>query len=163
MIKQVIKEILEDKDIKKSTKIIRKSFKTVAKQYSLTKKNCPTHPSFITYKNLKDYQKKDIKFFGLFDSYKQLGFVAIEKADGSLFYLEKLSVLPKYRHNGYGTLLMNHVFNYVKINGGKKVSIAIINDSTILKRWYQNYGFIEKSIKKIDKLPFMVCFLEKKV
>ena len=58
---------------------------------------------------------------------------------------------------------MDFVFEYVKKNKGKKVSIAVIDKSIKLKQWYINYGFRETGKKEIKHLPFTVCFLEKEI
>lgn len=101
--------------------------------------------------------------FGLFKENIQIGFVAIESADPKTFYLEKLAVLPEYRHYGYGKKLLDFVFNYVKNKNGSIISIGIINDNNILKDWYLSNGFTEKSTKEIKHLPFTVCFMEKEI
>ena len=106
---------------------------------------------------------KGIGMFGLFEERKQIGFVAIEKADNDNIYIERLSVLPGYRHKGYGKLLMDFVFKYVKGQGARQVSIGIVNENTVLKNWYRLYGFIETGLKKYEHLPFTVCFMEKVV
>jgi ribosomal protein S18 acetylase RimI-like enzyme len=157
----MIKEIIDLQDMKSSIQIIIDSFKTVAEEFNLTRENCPTHPSFITFKNFMGYKDKGLKFFGLFENYKQIGFIAVEKANDTLYYIEKLSVLPEYRHKGYGKKLINFVFDFVKNAGGEKISIAIIDKSKILKDWYKSNGFIEINKKDFKQLPFTVCFLEK--
>lgn len=157
----MIREITDARDMKNSVKIIADSFKTVADEFNLTKKNCPTHPSFISFKKLKESKDKGLRLFGFFENNKQVGFVAIEKATNILYYLEKLAVLPEFRHKGYGKILISFVFDFVKKAGGKKISIAIIDKSKILKDWYISNGFVEKNKKDFEKLPFTVCFLEK--
>lgn len=147
-----------------SVEIINKSFLTVAKELNLTKENAPTNPAFITYNSLLELKKKEVKFFELI-VYNDIpvGFIAIEKADENIFYLEKLAVLPEHRHNGYGKLLMDFAFNYVKKYNGKKISIGIVDENKKLKNWYKDYGFKETGKKKFEHLPFTVCFLEKSV
>jgi hypothetical protein len=51
----------------------------------------------------------------------------------------------------------------VKQANGVKVSIGIINENTILKKWYADYGFIETAIKEYSHLPFNVCLMEKSI
>ena len=63
-----------------------------------------------------------------------IGFVAIERASEDLYYMEKLAVLPEYRHKGIVTKLIDCVVDRVNKSGGKKVSIGIINESKKLKR-----------------------------
>lgn len=101
--------------------------------------------------------------FAVFDEEKQVGFVVIEKAKEDTYYMEKLAVLPEFRHRGYGKIIIEHVSDYVIKNGGKRIGIGIINENTILKKWYLNYGFREIELKKFDHLPFTVCLMSKEI
>lgn len=155
-----IKEILNTIEIRNSARIIRNSFTTVAREFNLTRTNCPTHPSFITVQQLTDLNKKGLMFFGGFLGKIQIGFVALEKADTELYYLEKLAILPYQRHHGYGHRLVEFAIDYVQEHKAKKISIGTIDEQTILKEWYQKLGFKEVSTKKFSYLPFTVCYME---
>ncbi|MCX6005195.1 MAG: GNAT family N-acetyltransferase [Chloroflexi bacterium] len=157
-----IREVNSTTDIGNSLRVIRDSFRTVAREFKLTRKNNPTHPSFITRERLSDLQKK-ARFFGLFENGNQVGFVAVEKADGNVYYLDKLAVLPHHRHQGHGKKLVEFVVEYVKKNGGEKVSLCMIDSHRVLKSWYQSLGFSETATKKFEHLPFVVCFMERAV
>jgi diamine N-acetyltransferase len=158
-----IREIISKNDISNSVSIIQASFKTVADELNLTYNNCPTHPSFVTFDKLVELSKNKIKFFGLFIDTAQIGFIALESSDGGIFYLEKLAILPQYRHQSYGRELVEFAINYVKNSKGNKISIGIINDQEVLKNWYKSYGFIEIKTKNFNHLPFTVCFMDKMV
>jgi diamine N-acetyltransferase len=159
---ELIREIHDD-EIDASASIIRRSFMSVAKDFHITQENCPTNPAFITSEKLMESKNKGIKFFGLFHGNIQIGCVAIEKAKDDVFYMERLAVVPKHRHKGYGKELTDFVFKYAGFQGGKEVSIGIINENIELKNWYIKYGFTETSIRKYDHLPFTVCFMEKRI
>jgi ribosomal protein S18 acetylase RimI-like enzyme len=153
-------QISDSSGIKNSALVIRNSFKTVAQELNLTKANCPTHPSFITINKLTELKKKGLIFFGGFLGKAQIGFIALEKADASLYYMEKLAVLPDHRHQGYGQELVEFAVKYVKIHGATKISIGTIDEQTILKKWYKKLGFREVSTRKFTHLPFTVCYME---
>ena len=155
-----IREINNEHDLKNSMAVIRDSFKTVAVEFELTQDNCPTHSSFMTLDKLLELEKK-ARFFGLFLNDAQVGFVAIEKADDSLYYMSNLAVLPEYRHKGYGEKLVEFVLDYVKSNKGEKVSLGMIDESAVLKNWYQQLGFEVTGTKNFEHLPFTVCFMER--
>lgn len=157
----IFKQIVEENDFEKSALIIREAFITVADDFNLTTENAPTNPAFITEEGLKKLFDKGIYLFDVYDGATQVGFVAIEEAKEELYYMEKLAVLPSYRHCGIGKNIMDFVFDFVRNRNGKKVGIAIINENTVLKQWYIHYGFAETGIKKFEHLPFTVCFLEK--
>ena len=84
----IIREIGMDESLDTSVEVIRKSFGTVAEELSLTTEIAPTHPSFITIAQLEELRWKGLVFYGYFLDDKQVGFVTMEKADDSLYYLE---------------------------------------------------------------------------
>jgi ribosomal protein S18 acetylase RimI-like enzyme len=155
-----IREINSRHDLENSIDVIRESFRTVAVEFGLNEDNCPTHPSLITLDKLLELKGK-AKLFGLFLNDRQAGFVAVEKAGDSIYYLDKLAVLPGYRHKGYGQKIVEFVVTYVQDQGGQKVSLGMINESTVLKNWYKNLGFIEVGTKNFEHLPFTVCFMDR--
>ncbi len=155
-----IREISDRQDLENSIDVIRESFRTVAVEFRLNEDNCPTHPSLITLDKLLELKGK-AKLFGLFLKDRQAGFVAVEKADDSIYYLDKLAVLPGCRHKGYGQELVEFVVMYVQEQGGQKVSLGMINESTVLKNWYKKLGFIEVGTKNFEHLPFTVCFMDR--
>jgi len=156
-----IREVGSENELRDSSRVIRNAFRTVALDFNLTRENNPTHPSFMTTKRLREDHNKGVRFFGLFLRDRQIGFIAVEKADADLFYIERLAVLPKCRHRCYGQKLMEFAFEHIKANGGKKVSVGIINEQTILKDWYTSLGFEETATRQFAHLPFTVCFMER--
>ena len=160
----MIKELKSEEDLINCTELIRNSFKTVAAEFNLTLKNAPTHPSNLTLGALKDACSRGVVFYGLYYHDKLIGCIGIEKSkDEDTCYIEKLSVLPDNRHKGFGVVLMDFACQFLRERNRKKVSIGIINESTILKNWYSRYGFKEKSLKRFEHLPFEVCFMEKEL
>ncbi len=155
-----IEPVTKRQGLKRSVEVIRDSFKTVAVEFGLNESNCPTHPSLITLDKLLELSNR-AELFGLFQDDSQVGFVAIEKAGGGVYYLDKLAVLPEYRHRGYGKKLVEFVMYYVADQAGQKVSLGMINESTVLKNWYEGLGFEETGTKKFDHLPFTVGFMDR--
>ena len=156
-----IRRLSTETELVRSVPVIRESFRTVAEDLGLTAANCPSHPSFMTERKLMEESAKGLRCFGLFTADVQAGFVGAMKAPEDVFYLERLAVLPSYRHCGYGRALMDHVFSYARDGGGKRISIAIIDESRVLKSWYEAYGFRETRKQVFPHLPFTVCFMEK--
>lgn len=74
--------------------------------------------------------------------------------------MNNLSILPEYRHKGYGKELLDVCKNKVKELGGNKITIGIIEENTKLKEWYIAYGFIQTGTRKFGHLPFTVGFME---
>ena len=156
-----IKEIIDPAEFANSARVIRNSFRTVAEEFGLTRENCPSHPTFLTVRRLKEMKSRGVTFFGLFLGGRQIGFVAIEKADVDLYYIERLSVLPAHRHGGYGAQLIGFAIDYIREPHGKKIYLGMIDEHTVLKNWYKKLGFREVTTKKFPQLPFTVCFMER--
>lgn len=144
-------------------KVIRDSFITVANEFNITRENAPTNPAFIEIGSLQAMKQKGIDIYGAYINNILIGLVVIEKSNESQYFMEKLAVLPEYRHNGYGSRLIDFVVETVKEAGGNKISIGIINENKVLKDWYIKNGFSETGIKQFPHLPFSVCFLERVV
>lgn len=158
-----IDEVQKEGQIEESVRVIRKSFRKVAFDFDLTRENCPSHPSFITFEDLLELKRKGIGLYGLYSEGEQAGFIAIEGGLGGVYYVEKLAVLPEHQHKGFGRALMDFAAEHVRSLGGEKVSVAIIDESRVLKDWYISLGFQEMEVRRFEQLPFTVCFLEKEV
>ena len=157
-------EITSDEQKKELVDVIGESNATVARDLNLTKENAPTNPAFITYEALEESMNKGLAMYGFYEDKKLVGCVGIEDPQkDDTFYIERLAVLPDYRHKGIGRRLMDYAFEKIKCNNGKTVSIGIIDENTVLKEWYKKYGFEGSGTKKFDHLPFTVCFMQKSV
>lgn len=154
-----IREIIDEYE--DCANVIREAFSTVAKEFGITRQIAPTNPAFIEADALVKMKEKGARMYGAYTDDKLVGFVALERASEELFYLEKLCVLPMHRHHGYGEKLISHIFDTAENLGGKRVSIGIINDNTILKNWYIKNGFVETGRRVFEHLPFEVCFMER--
>lgn len=159
----IYKLVNNDQEMTDSLNIIRESFATVAADFNLTRENAPTNPAFIEIAHLQEMQKKGILMLGGFCEMLQIGFVAIEKNENNSYHMERLAVLPEYRHKGYGRQIVEHVTKYVAIQGGESVLISVIGDHTILKSWYHELGFIEFDTKLFSHLSFPVCYMKKRI
>ena len=153
-------QIAQASDATLLAEIIRTSHTDVAIQFNLNKRNCPTHPSNCTADWIQTDMEKGIVYFLLLLLKIPIGCVAVETANPHLCYIERLSILPDHRHNGFGTALVDHGLKISKQQGAKKVSIGIIAQFTRLKHWYQQLGFIEQKTLDIEHLPFTVLLLE---
>ena len=140
--------------------VIRKSFATVAKDFKLTKENCPGHTSFVTDERLSSEIMDGYYPFGLCIDKKIIGFASLTDMGGEVFEMKNVSVLPEYRHYGYGKKLFDFCKTKVKQLGGSKITIGIVEESTVLKDWYAANGFIHTGTKKFNQLQFTVGFME---
>lgn len=144
-------------------KLIRDSYRDVANRFSLTKDNCPKHPSNCTSSWIESDIARGVQYYILHTDEHPIGCVAIEKASVDLCYLERLSVLPEMRGQHHGIRLVQHVLKRSRSKGAGHVSIGIIDEQTELKEWYKHLGFIETQTRRFPHLPFTVCLMEFKL
>lgn len=147
-------------EMESCAEVIRKSFQTVAVDFGITLENNPSNGAFITGDRLLQDYGKGIMMFGLFDKRQLVGFVAIERKDDDIYYVEKLAVLPERRHEGLGRQLLDFAKEKVKDLGGKRISIAIIEQNIRLKNWYHMNGFVSVGTQQFPHLNFIVGFME---
>ena len=140
--------------------VIHQSFSTVAEQFGLTKENCPRHTSFIPLSFLETQMNWGWHMYALYAGKKIIGYMSLSKEGEGTFELHNLAVLPEYRHNGFGKLLLDHTKDAVRSLGGRKIRIGIIEESDVLKNWYIANGFVHTGAKKFDHLPFTSGYLE---
>ena len=140
--------------------VIREGFLTVARDFGLTQENCPTNGAFLKVDRLIAERENGIVQYGLFHKGNLIGFMQLEQKRAELYILEKLAVLPPFRHLGYGKLLLDFAKEEVGRLRGSKISIGIIEENTQLKNWYLQHGFVHTGTKVFAHLPFTVGFME---
>lgn len=157
----MIRLINLDSELSNLRFLINKAYKTVADEMKLTKENAATNPAFISEKDIIEHVRvKNLEYLGYYEKNKLIGCYALERASSLTYYLERLCVLPESRHRKIGEQLLYHSCSRVKdVLGGKEISIGIIDENTLLKEWYIQYGFEETGKKIFDHFPFNVCFL----
>lgn len=133
---------------------------TVAEEFGLTKENCFTNGAFMPYSRLYNDYQKGCLMYAIYSNTEIVGFVQLLKKENGAYELEKLAVLPDYRHNGYGKQLIDFCKDKVKKLGGDKITIGIIEENKRLKNWYILNGFIHTGTKLFHYLPFTVGFME---
>lgn len=150
-------------DLLRCLDVIRQSFKTVADDFGFTYENCPRHTSFITPDVLDTQMNRGRHMYALYAEEDIIGYMSVSKESDDSCKLHNLAVLPEYRHNGFGKLLLDHAKEAVKSLGGNTIKISIIEENTVLKNWYIANGFVHTGTKKFDHLPFTSGYLEIKL
>lgn len=142
--------------------IIHKSFQTVADEFNLTTENCPSHTAFMLIKKLitKFENNAPMFLYKYNDCYAGYFSLSVSEKDVEL---NNLAVLPEYRHLGIGRELVNYVLAYSKNIGANKIKIGIIEDNTVLKKWYEQFDFVHTGTKRFSHLPFTVGFMELRI
>ncbi len=155
----MIKRIDSMEQLPVCLEIIHKSFKTVADKFNFTKENCPRHTSFMPIEKLEEQYKNGFKMFLYSFNDDNIGFFSVKSYDNNL-ELNTLGVLPEYRENGIGRSIIDFSKKYAREHNCRKTKISIVEENTILRKWYESLGFIHTGIKIIPDLPFTVGFME---
>ncbi len=140
--------------------VIRTSFQTVADEFGLTPENCPTNGAFMPLGRLQSDFNRGGLMFALKEDGQIVGFMQLWRKDADTFELEKLAVLPPYRHNGHGKALISFAKARAIELGADKITIGIIEENTRLKKWYKAHGFVGTGTRDFPHLPFTVGFME---
>lgn len=148
-------------DIDLLTNLVRTAFRDVAERFRLTPENCPKHPSNCEPDWIRTAMEKGVQYFILEENYTPCGCVALEHAKPGVCYLERLAVLPAYRHRGFGKMLVEHVVCEAARQGISRVEIGIIAEQNDLREWYERLGFVGTGEKTFAHLPFRVAFMAK--
>jgi ribosomal protein S18 acetylase RimI-like enzyme len=156
-------DIIKLSDSQDITRIINKSFMTVADEFGYTKEDIPTFPAFIESNIIENEIKSGIKIFGYKKNKKIMGCAGYMKYTDEIFKIKRLAVLPEYRHLGIGKKLLKYNEKIIKMNCGKKIEAHIVNSNEQLKQWYKKNGYKEIEIEEINGLPFKVCKMQKKI
>ena len=155
MIKQVQRSELEC-----CLSVIHESFTDIASQFNLTKENCPNHTSFMTIQNLLYHWDNGFLMYGYYLDNAIIGYVSLEDKGNAVYELRNLSILPEHRHNGYGKQLLVFCKAKVRELNGSRISIGIIEENTVLRKWYTANGFEHVGTKLFDQCPFTVGYME---
>ena len=151
---------INNADLNECLNVIHQSFRTVAEQFGLTRENCPKHTSFMPVSFLETQMNWGWYMFALCKGDRIIGYMSLSKEDDTTFELHNLAVLPEFRHHGYGKMLLDYAKDKVVSFGGTKIKIGIIEESSVLKNWYIENGFVHIGTKKFDHLPFTSGYLE---
>lgn len=159
----MIKEI-EKKDIPECVEVIKNSFITVADEFGFNEYNAPRFTAFAINADRLYYQleieRRSMIAYCL-DSGKIIGYYSLLWQNDHQCELNNLCVLPEYRHEGIGTALLNDAFDRAKKERCKKISIGIVEENQVLRKWYEDQGFLHIGTKKFDFFPFTCGYMEK--
>lgn len=158
----MIKE-MQEKDIAECVNVIKKSFLTVADELGYTIENAPRFTAFATTKDRLQYQLKieHRSMYAYYDNDKIIGYYSLALQDNHECELNNLCVLPEYRHKHIGAKLLEDTYTKAKIRGAKKINIGIVEENTVLRKWYEDHGFIHIGTKKFDFFPFTCGYMKR--
>lgn len=158
----MIKKI-EQKEISACVKVIRESFSTVADEFGFTKENAPRFTAFATTEERLCWQLEQERrpMYAFYEEGHIVGYYSLLFQNHQECELNNLCVLPAYRHKGAGEKLLNHAFQVAQECNCIKINIGIVEENTVLRRWYESFGFVHIGTQKFDFFPFTCGYMEK--
>lgn len=146
------------------TGIINRSFQTVADEFLFTKETVPGFPAYISIEKISGQIRDGLNMYLYEEGDRNVGCIGICFSDGANgCKVERLAVIPEFRHRGIGKKLMEFIENKAKLMNEETLQLEIVHENSILKNWYSANGFVELRIDTYDHLPFKVGVLEKKL
>ncbi|MBO5324333.1 MAG: GNAT family N-acetyltransferase [Oscillospiraceae bacterium] len=156
---------MERSDIPACVDVIRAAFATVADEFGITAENAPRFTAFATDKMRIEWHflhEKRPMFVYMMDG-QIVGYYSLMMMENNACELNNLCVLPAYRHNGIGAQLLQHAFQYAKVQNCKVMNIGIVEENQVLRKWYESFGFVHTGTKKVDFFPFTCGYLVRQV
>ncbi len=156
----MIREVRRE-EIPECVQVIRRSHQTVADEFGFTVENAPRYVAFAT---------DEGRLFWHMDREHRLMFLDEEdgvicgyyslllKQDGEC-ELGNLSVLPEYRHRGIGTKLLEHAMDTARERHCGIMRLSIVEENTVLRRWYELNGAVHTGTEKFDFFPFTCGYM----
>ena len=152
-------------DIPFCVNLIRSSFMTVADEFGFTEVTAPRFTAFaISEERL--YWQMDEEHRPMFVAEEDgvlCGYYSLLIQENGECELNNLAVLPQYRHRGIGKQLLEHSFALAKRMGCRTVNIGIVEENTVLRKWYEQNGAVHIGTKKFDFFPFTCGYLKREL
>ena len=155
---------LTESDFTEAVTVICKSFMTVAEEFNITKDNAPAFTAFATDETKLGTWMFDQKrpMYGYFDNGKMVGYYNLMIKDREC-ELGSLSVLPEYRHKRIGRNLLEDSLSKASGYGCTIMKLSIVEENRVLRKWYENQGFVHTGTVKYDFFPFTCGYMVKEL
>ena len=157
----MIREVRRD-ELSACADLIRKSFQTVADQFGFTEQNAPRFTAFATTEErLLRHMDTEHRLMYLDEESGMIcGYYSLLLHDHGECELGSLSVLPGYRHRGTGGRLLRHAVKTAREHGCAVMKLSIVEENTVLRKWYERSGAVHTGTEKFDFFPFTCGYME---
>ena len=163
--KELVWPIMEikDEDIAQCVQVIRESFGTVAEQFGFTQENAPRFTAFATDEQRINWHlnEEHRPMYGYFKEDRLIGYYSLLIKDSQECELNNLCVLPTFRHLKIGEELLLDAFVKARELDCTKMTIGIVEENRVLRKWYEKYGFVHTGTEKYDFFPFTCGYMYK--
>lgn len=146
----------ERADLAECTRVIRDSFRTVADELGFTAENAPRFTAFaVTEERLIRQMEAEHRLMYLDEEDGRIcGYYSLLITGPGECELSNLSVLPEFRHRGIGGRLLRHAAETAGAQDCTVMHLGIVEENTVLRRWYEDHGAIHTGTIKYDFFPF---------
>ena len=146
----------EHADIPECVRVIKKSFRTVADELGFTEENAPRFTAFATTEERLLWQMfvEHRRMFLDEENGIIAGYCSLLLCGGGVCELSNLAVLPEYRHRGIGKALLDHAAAAARAENCTVMKLGIVEENTVLRRWYERCGAVHTGMVKYDFFPF---------
>ena len=111
----------------------------------------------LPFDSIKLEEDKNGMHFGLFDNGQLTSVVSLFHV-GPVYQFRKFATIISAQGKGYGTLLLNHLINYVKTIGAKKLWC---NARVSASGFYSKFGFTETDQRYVSNdIDFVIMELQ---
>ena len=157
----MIREVRQE-EIPECVQVIRRSFQTVANEFGITPENAPRYVAFATDENRLLWQMFREHRLMFLDEEEGVirGYYSLLLKDGGECELGSLSVLPEHRHRGIGTALLKHSMDTARQQHCSVLNLSIVEENTVLRKWYERNGAVHTGTQKFDFFPFTVGYMK---
>ncbi len=160
----MIREVNRD-ELSACADVIRKSFQTVADEFGFTRENAPRFTAFATNEErLVRHMDVEHRLMYLDEENGQIcGYYSLLPGEQGECELGNLSVLPEYRHKGIGGQLLQHAMKTAREHDCSEMNLSIVEENTVLRKWYEGYGAVHTRTEKFDFFPFTCGYMKMKL
>ncbi len=155
-----IRKVETADDVESLVSVVNQAFLTVADEFGFSASNAPTFPAFIEKSVIEKQRERGLKLYGYWADGVLIGCIGTRDTGEGVFLIERLAVLPEYRHRNIGSRLMEFALDKIAQEHGKTAVVEIVDSNEQLKSWYQKQGFVERRIDHYAHLPFEVSVLD---
>lgn len=152
-------------EIPDCVRVIRTAFKTVADEFGFTEENAPRFTAFATEENRLKYQLLEERrpMYVYLVNGQIVGYYSLALLGDGEAELNNLAVLPEFRHQKIGQKILQDCFSRLKDFEVTTLKISIVEENTVVRKWYESFGFIHVNQQKYDFFPFTCGYMEKKL
>ena len=156
---------MEKQEIPRCVRVIREAFATVAEEFGFTRENAPRFTAFATdEERLRWHLEQEHRPMYVFCEEGQIvGYYSLALLKDGAIELNNLAVIPAYRHRGIGKRLLTHAFEEAGRRGCAVMRIGIVEENKVLRRWYEENGFVHTGTEKFDFFPFTCGYLRREI